>query len=106
MEYLEKLIEFFESKGEAYVVRMPVSKEMREIERKYMPDFGRKMNNVARSAGAEYVSFFQKSGAYSTTDGNHLWRKDARRFSRDLAREIKCARSARSGCKRKYADGL
>jgi hypothetical protein len=86
--YLRELLRFFERRGEAYVVRMPVSEGMHGIERGYMPDFDERMEEVTQSTGAEYISFFGKSGHYRTTDGNHLWRKDARRFTSNLADRI------------------
>ncbi|WP_251941180.1 hypothetical protein [Salinibacter ruber] len=89
MDYLEELLRFFEKRGEAYVVRMPVSEGMYGIERCYMPNFDERVEKIAQSTGAEYISFFEKSGVYTTTDGNHLWREDARRFSNDLAKSIK-----------------
>ena len=85
---MEELLRFFEERGEVYLVRMPVSEEMQGIERKYMPDFDDRMEKIARLTGTEYMSFFEKSGAYTTTDGNHLWREDARRFSNALAERI------------------
>ncbi|MCS4044608.1 hypothetical protein GGQ00_003068 [Salinibacter ruber] len=88
VDYLEELLRFLERNGDAYVVRMPVSRGMYEIESRYMPNFDARMGNVAQSTGAEYISFFEKSGDYRTTDGNHLWRKDARRLTSNLADRI------------------
>lgn len=89
VDYLRNLLRFFEKRGEAYLVRMPVSEGMYNIERRYMPDFDNRIKDVAQSRGAEYLNFFEKSGSYTTTDGNHLWKKDARRFSNDLSKQIK-----------------
>jgi hypothetical protein len=88
VKYLKKLIHILETRGEAYVVRMPVSEEMLKVEKKYMPKFDSIIKDITRSTNSKYLNFIKESESYRTTDGNHLWYKDAKVYTRRLSKKI------------------
>ncbi|MCS4136397.1 hypothetical protein [Salinibacter ruber] len=84
VEYLGETISFLNQYGRVFAVRMPVSKEMFHLEQAYAPTFDAKVDSVVRVSGGTYLNYSASSGRYQTTDGNHLWRKAAHRFTRTL----------------------
>jgi len=83
-DYLGKTVSFLSEYGRVFAVRVPVSPEMLHLEQAYAPAFDASIDSVVKASGGTYLNFSTASGAYQTTDGNHLWRKDARRFTRTL----------------------
>jgi len=75
--------------GRVFVVRMPVSKEMLQLEKTYAPAFDSTVERVVIDSGGTYLDYSEDSGQYQTTDGNHLWRTDARRFTRTMIDSLK-----------------
>lgn len=88
LRFLRKTVSTLGSEGKVYMIRMPVSEKMKTVETNYLPTFDEKMSNIAKVAGVKYLNYIDQSGEYSTTDGNHLWKKDARRFSARIANRI------------------
>lgn len=84
LDYLGDLLTYLSKHGRVVAIRMPISKEMCQVEESYMPDFDAKMDSIVQVSGGTYLDYSTESGGYQTTDGNHLWRKDARRFTRAL----------------------
>ncbi|MCH2214521.1 MAG: hypothetical protein MK086_05045 [Flavobacteriales bacterium] len=86
---LEKTIKFFSEYGEVHLVRIPVSPEMEEIERKYYPNFEEEIRRLSSDLRVDYFSFFNLNDSLYFTDGNHLYRSSAQEFSKILGREIR-----------------
>ena len=87
--YLKKTIQLLKKHGEVYLVRMPVHTSLLTIENSFYPLFDKRMINLANSTHVEYLNFADDSTQYSYTDGNHLYIKDAKIFSIQLAERIK-----------------
>lgn len=86
---LMETITFLDKHGEVYLVRLPVAKEMASIENEYVPDFDRMMYYLADTHNVQYLNYFDESGEYLTTDGNHLYKQAARALSKKVASDIK-----------------
>ncbi|QNF35293.1 hypothetical protein HUW51_22180 [Adhaeribacter swui] len=89
MQYLERTINLLDKHGQVFLVRLPVSKEMKEIENQYSPDFDKLMEKMARKHGVNYLNYFHDSGEYLTVDGNHLYKESGKAISLKLASDIK-----------------
>ncbi len=46
LEYLKRTNEFLNTKGEVYIVRLPVDEELFKAEESFMPDFNYKINGL------------------------------------------------------------
>jgi len=87
--YLRKTIELLKNHGEVYLVRMPVHSSLLKIENSFDSEFNNRMINFANRNNLEYLNFTNDSIQYSYTDGNHLYIKDAKKYSIRLAEKIK-----------------
>ena len=91
--YLKKTIQLLKNYGEVYLVRMPLHTSLLKIEKSFDPKFNKRMVNLANSNHVKYLNFADNSSKYSYTDGNHLFIKDAERYSIRLAKRIKNSHS-------------
>lgn len=87
--YLRKTIQLLKNHGEVYLVRMPIHASLLKIENSFDPQFDERMVNLANSTHLKYLNFIDDSFQYSYTDGNHLYIKDANKYSIRLAEIIK-----------------
>ena len=72
---------------------MPVHTSLLKIENSFDPQFDKRMINLANSTHVKYLNFADDSTQYSYTDGNHLYIKDAKKYSIRLAERIKYSQS-------------
>lgn len=86
---LEQTIQLLNKHGNVFLVRLPVSKEMEQIENQYSPDFDKMMERLANKHRVNYLNYFNDSGEYLTVDGNHLYKESGKAISLKLARDIK-----------------
>ncbi|SMD46067.1 hypothetical protein SAMN00777080_4746 [Aquiflexum balticum DSM 16537] len=87
-DYLVKTIEYLKSQGKVYLVRMPVHQRLLEIENELVPNFNNILNPVIQSNQIPYLDLTPKNHAYRYTDGNHLFKEDARTVSGQIAEWI------------------
>ncbi len=83
--FFEKIIGYLQKRGEVYFVRMPVSKDMAELEHTYFPGFDEQMKITADRYNIHYINFIHESGKYKTTDVHHLWRESSEIISNKLS---------------------
>ena len=84
LDYLSKTIEYLKEHGSVYLVRLPVSSGMTEIENIFMPDFEEKIQQ-AKQLSSGYLDLTQSDSEYVYSDGNHLFKDSARDVSQDIA---------------------
>jgi hypothetical protein len=79
--YLDKIIRYVDKYGDVILIRMPVSKQMAEIENIQYPDFDTIIQKLANKNSLHYFNFFNLSGQFLTVDTHHLYKKDGERFT-------------------------
>ncbi|MEM1084370.1 MAG: hypothetical protein AAGI48_09615 [Verrucomicrobiota bacterium] len=82
---IEELVSLLSERGEVYLVRLPVSPEMRAIENEAFPGFDEEMVASSSKWGVPYLSMRDKSSDYGFTDGHHLDPDSAAAVSRFIA---------------------
>lgn len=87
--YLEETVRFLKEHGDVYLVRLPVSREMAEIEKVNFPEFDSIILDLSRETGIAYFNFIEESGKYRTTDIHHLYSEDAGLFTSRIIDSIK-----------------
>jgi hypothetical protein len=87
-EYLKKTIAYLKSHGRVVLVRLPSSKEMRDLEFAYMPNFDSEMESLVNEFHQTYINMIEDYANYQTTDGNHLYKDSAERASREILGQI------------------
>jgi hypothetical protein len=88
LEALEETIQLLLPRGRVFLVRLPISDELRQLEEPSAPQFDARMTEIAARNGIRYLNLFPESGRYATTDGNHLGKESARRVSQEILRRI------------------
>ena len=85
--YLIKTIEYLNSKGKVFLVRLPVHSEMLQIENEYTPDFDRHISTAIGKTD-DYLDMTTIENSYDFTDGNHLSKQSANDVSLEIGRWI------------------
>ncbi|MGB6222634.1 hypothetical protein [Haloferula sp.] len=81
---LLEMVNYLKTRGDVYIVRLPVHPEMKSIEDEAMPDFDEKLGPViAESKG--FLDLSGKGSEYVYLDGLHLHVDSGRRVSIDIA---------------------
>lgn len=88
IQYLEKTIQFLQQHGTVYLVRIPTSKEMYEIENELLPEFNQIIKRITDKYDIKYFDFSPDFAQYQTTDGNHLYKPSGIKFTEALSDSI------------------
>ncbi|GAB5398881.1 MAG: hypothetical protein Aureis2KO_04660 [Aureisphaera sp.] len=84
LDYLNKIISYLQERGEVYLVRLPVSREVMDIEERFMDDFNRKMKKLAQQGEIPYLDLTSENHIHHYTDGNHLYKESATEVSEQI----------------------
>lgn len=93
-QYLKKMVNYCSKRGEVYLVRMPITRQLADLELKYDPKFDDKMMNIAREFDIPYFNFIGESGKYKTTDTHHLYKEEAKIVTRRICDSIATYKNA------------
>lgn len=88
LNYLSQTIEYLDELGTVVLVRIPISKEMFELEEAYWKFFDLDMINLLKNKTIHYYSFMEQNNRFKTIDGNHLYKDDGARFTKELCDSI------------------
>ena len=86
--YLEKTVEFLQSYGKVYLVRLPMHQNILTIENNLMSDFDLKIKSIINQSSG-YYDFTKQSQSFTYTDGNHLYKDSGYKISTIIAELIK-----------------
>lgn len=90
LSYLERSIDYLSTKGKVFLVYLPLSSKMKQVESSVFPDFIQTMDSIARQKDIPFFDFSENQHAYTFHDDiHHLESKSARRFTHELAKAIK-----------------
>ncbi len=88
----KETINYLKSKGKVFIVRIPASKSINEIEHKKYPDFNDRMKEIAHQNKIKFFDFSVSYGKYLYTDGNHMYKESGKVFSSQIADSIKASK--------------
>jgi hypothetical protein len=88
ISYLEKIIRYVDKYGDVVLIRMPVSRQMAEIEKLHYPGFDNILQDIADRNKLPYFNFISLSGQFLTVDTHHLYKKEGERFTHLLCDSI------------------
>ncbi len=88
MTYLESTIKFLQEHGQVYLVRVPVSIEMKSIEDEYYPNFDFRMEELSSKCDVPYFNLRESEKECTFTDGNHLSKASADKVSAQIGERI------------------
>ncbi|MBB4806616.1 hypothetical protein HNP38_001912 [Chryseobacterium defluvii] len=85
---LEDMIGYLKGKGEVYLVRIPASERLMQLEHSYASDFSMKMRQISKKNGVRFFDFSSDMGKYIYTDGNHMYKESGKVFTAQIADSI------------------
>lgn len=89
LSWLAKTIDLLKKRGTVVLCRIPADEYFIDMENKFWPSFEIDMEKLADKYSVKYISFINTISDYRTTDGNHLFKEDGERFTRNLCDSIK-----------------
>jgi hypothetical protein len=85
LKYLVETIKLLKAHGDVYLVRLPVAKGLLDAENRLMPDFTKRMEELAMEYEIPYMDMTPDFNDYQYTDGNHLFKSSSEKVSRNVA---------------------
>ena len=86
--YFIQTIEYLQARGKIFVVRMPVSNEMKNLENSTFPNFSVDITDIANRLNVNFIDYSCLSDTYITTDGHHIQNIFVEQFTTKLAEDI------------------
>jgi len=88
IKYLNKAILYFKQYGKVYLVRVPVSSGILELENQLAPEFDQDIGQAISNADG-YLDLTRTNDQFIYTDGNHLYKDSGKKVSTIIANWIK-----------------
>lgn len=85
IESFIELVSYLSEKGQVILVRLPVSKEMKELEETYIADFNQLIKSLMTAKNTYFLDFYPYNSNFECPDGDHLLKKDAIKISQMIA---------------------
>jgi hypothetical protein len=89
VEYLEKTIALLKQHGKVYIVRLPISKAIYDIEKEILPEFEDAILRTAVKMNVPYNDMNNARDLYQYKDGHHIGRASAFDCSDSVARWVR-----------------
>jgi hypothetical protein len=87
-DYFVETIDFLRTKGNVYLVRLPVHSKILALENQLMPTFDDKIAAAAASRNLPYFNYTDSAAVYQYTDGNHIYKTSGAKITRDIAFKV------------------
>lgn len=88
-EALSATVDYFGEYGRVVLLRLPVPPPMRRIEEEYYPGFDERIRALAEDKALPYLDHSAWGNRLHFTDGNHLHHTAAKKYSAELAADIR-----------------
>jgi hypothetical protein len=86
VQNLINIIRFLRKTGRVTIIRLPISKEMLELENQVFPSINNLINKIAKDNSLYFIDLTDLN--IQTTDGNHIWGGEVPRVMQELNRRI------------------
>ncbi|HSO87117.1 MAG TPA: hypothetical protein VLQ91_11225 [Draconibacterium sp.] len=95
VDYLIKTIEFLDTYGDVYLVRLPISPKLMEIENQLNPNFNSIIQQISRKK-YDYLDLTPKNDLFNYTDGVHLSKNSSKIVTKEISNWIKNIETTRT----------
>lgn len=92
LKALNDIISYLKDKGTVYLVRIPASKNLIEIENEKFPEFNKVMKGISQKHHLKYYNFADHCNEFQYTDGNHMYRESGKILSARIGDSIRADR--------------
>jgi hypothetical protein len=86
VQNLINIIRFLRKTGRVTIIRLPISKEMLELENQVFPSINNLINKIAKDNSLYFIDLTDLN--IQTTDGNHIWGGEVPRVMQEINRRI------------------
>lgn len=80
LDYLLKTVNYLKKYGDVFLVRLPLHKDIMQVEGKFMPDFNFKIKDAIEMSNG-YLDMTDQNELFDYTDGNHLYKTSGEKVS-------------------------
>lgn len=88
LKAINEIIDYLQPKGTVYLVRIPASKGMLDLENERFPEFNTVIKDLSKKKHVKYYDFSGRSDDYLYTDGNHMYRESGKMLTSQIADSI------------------
>ncbi|MEL0455564.1 hypothetical protein WJN01_04955 [Flavobacteriaceae bacterium SZ-1-7] len=88
IESFIKILEFFKTRGDVFIVRIPQDEEFNILEHKLWPSFEQKMDSIAKQYNVPFLNYSNLANKFKTYDGLHFDTNGATQFTEMLSEDI------------------
>ncbi|KPE51774.1 hypothetical protein AOB46_07765 [Chryseobacterium indologenes] len=92
LKALNDIIHYLKDKGTVYLVRIPTSKNLTEIENEKFPEFNSIMKEVSEKHHLKYYNFADQYSEFQYTDGNHVYKESSKDLTARIGDSIRAER--------------
>ena len=85
---LQKTILFLQTKGTVYLVRIPGSEKIMDLENSYFSTFNKRIKEISLKYKTPYFDFSPNYASYIYVDGNHMYKESGKVFTAQIADSI------------------
>lgn len=89
MKALNEMIDYLKPKGTVYLVRIPVSKNITDLENEKFPQFSTMIQGLSKKKNIKFYDFSDNADDFSYIDGNHMYKESGKALSAQIADSIK-----------------
>lgn len=89
LKAFEEIVLMLKEYGKVYVVRTPVLKDVLDFENEFWPEMNSLIDSISNKANVPYWDYTKYHKSYAYYDGSHLFSESAKKFTRQLATDIK-----------------
>lgn len=97
LQYLEETIRFLQQHGEVYLLRLPVSSVIYDIEKDILPGFEEAVQEIAAKTSVPYRNMNDQWQLFQYKDGHHMGKESALACSDSLVNWIRLTRNVSRG---------
>ena len=85
---LKETIKFLQEHGKVFLVRLPTSKSIVEIEKNTYPESDVIFTKLSSELNVKYFNFLNEYADYQYTDGNHLYKESSKILTKKIADSV------------------
>ncbi|SFC35249.1 hypothetical protein SAMN04489722_102266 [Algibacter lectus] len=85
---LNELANYLKNFGQVFLVRLPIDKELFEIENRYWPSFNEEILKITNKESINYLNFCKEENFFKTYDGIHIDKFSGVEFTKILSDSI------------------
>ncbi|SFN47767.1 hypothetical protein SAMN05421594_2878 [Chryseobacterium oleae] len=89
MKALNEIIDYLQPKGTVYLVRIPATRNIMNLENERFPEFSGLMRDLSKKKNIKFYDFSGRCDDFAYTDGNHMYKESSKVLTAQIADSVK-----------------